>query len=165
MAGGKDKRRNHLTGKQEAFAKLVAVGDMPQYAAYAEAGYATNSVLDIIIRRASELAATSDVSDRIRELRDKAAGPAVKGLEGRLVEMQALGNKAGEAGQHNAAIRAAELGGKLEGEYVERLRTETADPKAALAELCAGSPELKALLWPIIFGEDPPLDEEQPVTH
>lgn len=165
MAGGKDKRRNHLTGKQEAFAKLVAVGDMPQYAAYAEAGYATNSVLDIIIRRASELAATSDVSDRIKELRNMAAKPAVRGLEGRLEEMQALGDKAANAGQHNAAIRAAELGGKLEGEYVDRVRTETADPRAAFDEMCAGNPQVRAVLGPLIFGVDWVDPEEQSATH
>ena len=165
MAGGKDKRRNHLTGKQEAFAKLVAVGDMPQYACYIEAYGAGKQSVESLTVKASALAATDNVRARIGELRDMAAKPAVQGLEGRLAEMKALGEKAGEAGQHNAAIRAAELGGKLEGEYVERVRTETADPKAALAELCAGSPELKALLWPMIFSEDPPLDEEQPVTH
>lgn len=108
-----------LTGKQEAFARLIAAGET-QADAYREAYSAGKMSNRSIWVNASKLAASAKVALRVEELRDEAAKACVVSIEEHLSILRRLRDQAAASKQYAAAIRAEELAGKVSGYYIER---------------------------------------------
>ena len=129
-----------LTAKQERFAQLIASEDISQVAAYVDAGYQSAAQRKTLTEGASRLAADSNVSARVDEIRQQAleagALPELKASAAELDRLKklAIGDK-----NYGAGVRCEELRGKLAGHYIDRVRDETpADIPAedAITELC-----------------------------
>lgn len=110
-----------LTPKQEAFAQAVASG-MSQADAYRHAFKVREGTKpESIQQAASRVMANVKVASRVDEIRAPAVKNARITLESHLADLQRLRDGAEAAGQYSAAIKAAELTGKVSGLYSEKI--------------------------------------------
>ncbi len=137
-----------LTGKQHHFARLIAAGELPQWACYAEAYDADNSLRRTMIEEASKVMADHNVTTTVERIRASLSGDAVVTLEGHVRELARIKALAleGEAEirdgktikitkNFGAAARCEELRGKVAGHYVERVRNEGPE-ELSVADFC-----------------------------
>ena len=137
-----------LTGKQHHFARLVAQGELPQWACYAEAYDADGSMRETMRVNACRLAADTNVALMVQDIRASLSGDAVVTLEGHVRELARIKALAleGEAEirdgktikitkNFGAAARCEELRGKVAGHYVERVRNEGPE-ELSVADFC-----------------------------
>lgn len=115
-----------LTAKQEEFAKNIVKG-MNQADAYRSA-YPNQRMSDKTLWvKASELANNDKVVVRIKELRDKAATPAIMSAQERLEWLtEAITSEEVSVGDK---LRAVDIMNKMQGEYVQKVE---ADVKSAV---------------------------------
>lgn len=115
-----------LTAKQEEFAKNIVKG-MNQADAYRSA-YPNQRMSDKTLWvKASELANNDKVVVRIKELRDKAATPAIMSAQKRLEWLtEAITSEEVSVGDK---LRAVDIMNKMQGEYVQKVE---ADVKSAV---------------------------------
>ncbi len=131
-----------LTGKQEAFAKLVASGSMLSDA-YRECYSADNMKSSTLWSEACRLAQNPKVSARIKDIQADMEADR-RTIERRREEwvLKRLSEEADQADNASSRIRALELVGKTVGMFTDRIeQAETADRSASEIEK-----ELKARL-------------------
>lgn len=112
-------RNGELTPKQEKFARLVASGKS-QAEAYRQSYDTDPENEESIWEGASRVAANSNVSARINEIRSKLDDEARVTLTEHLAELKRLRDKADRMDEMNACIKAEELRGKASGIYVTK---------------------------------------------
>ena len=136
----KDKKPSHLklvdkeerlTGKQEAFAQLVAKGSM-LVEAYREAGYMPNGSDKTQWEAASRLMANSKVLARVKQLQADMEEDR-RTIERRREEyvLKRLQEEAEGADTDGARVRALELMGKTIGMFTDRVETDDKTERAA----------------------------------
>ena len=129
----KDKKPSHLklvdkeerlTGKQEAFAQLVAKGSM-LVEAYREAGYMPNGSDKTQWEAASRLMANSKVLARVKQIQADIEEDR-RTIERRREEyvLKRLQEEAEQADTDGARVRALELMGKTIGMFTDRVETD-----------------------------------------
>ena len=129
---GKDQS---LTGKQEAFAKLVASGSMLSDA-YRECYSADNMKSSTLWSEACRLAQNPKVSARIKDIQADMEADR-RTIERRREEwvLKRLSEEADQADNASSRIRALELVGKTVGMFTDRIeQAETADRSASEIE-------------------------------
>ena len=129
------KGKDLLTGKQQHFARLIAAGEMPQWACYAEAYDADGSMRETMRVNACRLAADTNVALMVQDIRASLSGDAVVTLEGHIQELNRLKGVAEDGKNYGAAVRSEELRGKVAGHYVDRIRNETPD-ELSVSDFC-----------------------------
>ena len=144
-----------LTPKEEQFCHEFQV-DLNGAAAARRAKYAEKSARIT----ASKLLTKPNIARRLAELRKERLDKTDVEAEDVVRMLAETYEDARAAKQYGPAVRAAELLGKRHVMFTDRVvrDDDRVDPKDALRELCADNPDLKALLWPMIFGEE--LDEQ-----
>ena len=136
----KDKKPSHLklvdkeerlTGKQEAFAQLVAKGSM-LVEAYREAGYMPNGSDKTQWEAASRLMANSKVLARVKQIQADIEEDR-RTIERRREEyvLKRLQEEAEGADTDGARVRALELMGKTIGMFTDRVETDDKTERAA----------------------------------
>ena len=136
----KDKKPSHLklvdkedrlTGKQEAFAQLVAKGAM-LVEAYREAGYMPNGSDKTQWEAASRLMANSKVLARVKQLQADMEEDR-RTIERRREEyvLKRLQEEAERAETDGSRVRALELIGKTIGMFTDRVETDDKTERAA----------------------------------
>lgn len=141
-----------LSPKHEEFARLVASGKFTQSEAYAQVYDATAMTADNLSRRASRLANTPKVVDRIEVLKVGATAAAVKAaaytLDAAMVDIDRVLKLAEDKGQTSAAVAAVKLKSQLAGHVLDRKEVSTKDPlaDATNAELVKLRAEIDARL-------------------
>ena len=136
----KDKKPSHLklvdkedrlTGKQEAFAQLVAKGSM-LVEAYREAGYMPNGSDKTQWEAASRLMANSKVLARVKQIQADIEEDR-RTIERRREEyvLKRLQEEAERADTDGARVRALELMGKTIGMFTDRVETDDKTERAA----------------------------------
>jgi len=129
----KDKKPSHLklvdkeerlTGKQEAFAQLVAKGSM-LVEAYREAGYMPNGSDKTQWEAASRLMANSKVLARVKQIQADIEEDR-RTIERRREEyvLKRLQEEAEQADTDGSRVRALELLGKTIGMFTDRVETD-----------------------------------------
>ena len=120
-----------LTGKQETFARLVALGDpetgrfITNSDAYTAAYNAENMTPLSIANKARELMDNGLIAARLAEFRAGLAKRAEITRESHLQELQRLAKVAEKTGNVGAAVRAEELRGKAGGVQSDKVIVET----------------------------------------
>ena len=106
-----------LTPKEELFCTLVAVEGLSQRQAYRET-YATNASDEVVDVAASRLSKKTKVRLRSQELRAALVSPSIADRKER---MELWSDIARDAGEKTAdRLRATELLGKAQGDFIER---------------------------------------------
>ena len=124
-----------LTGKQEAFAKLVASGSMLSDA-YRECYAADNMKSSTLWSEACRLAQNPKVSARIKDIQADMEADR-RTIERRREEwvLKRLSEEADQADNASSRIRALELVGKTVGMFTDRIeQADTADRSASEIE-------------------------------
>lgn len=110
-----------LTAKQEAFVQNIIQG-MSQADAYRSA-YSTKNMSDnAIYREASLLVENPKVTQRLKELRDELASPAIMSAQERLEWLTGVINSKDES--TGDKLRAVDIMNKMQGEYVQKVEAE-----------------------------------------
>ena len=124
-------KEERLTGKQEAFAQLVAKGSM-LVEAYREAGYMPNGSDKTQWEAASRLMANSKVLARVKQLQADMEEDR-RTIERRREEyvLKRLQEEAEGADTDGARVRALELMGKTIGMFTDRVETDDKAERAA----------------------------------
>lgn len=124
-------KEERLTGKQEAFAQLVAKGSM-LVEAYREAGYMPNGSDKTQWEAASRLMANSKVLARVKQLQADMEEDR-RTIERRREEyvLKRLQEEAEGADTDGARVRALELMGKTIGMFTDRVETDDKTERAA----------------------------------
>lgn len=124
-------KEERLTGKQEAFAQLVAKGSM-LVEAYREAGYMPNGSDKTQWEAASRLMANSKVLARVKQLQADMEEDR-RTIERRREEyvLKRLQEEAEQADTDGARVRALELMGKTIGMFTDRVETDDKTERAA----------------------------------
>ena len=124
-------KEDRLTGKQEAFAQLVAKGSM-LVEAYREAGYMPNGSDKTQWEAASRLMANSKVLARVKQIQADIEEDR-RTIERRREEyvLKRLQEEAERADTDGARVRALELMGKTIGMFTDRVETDDKTERAA----------------------------------
>ena len=124
-------KEDRLTGKQEAFAQLVAKGSM-LVEAYREAGYMPNGSDKTQWEAASRLMANSKVLARVKQLQADMEEDR-RTIERRREEyvLKRLQEEAEQADTDGARVRSLELLGKTIGMFTDRVETDDKTERAA----------------------------------
>lgn len=124
-------KEDRLTGKQEAFAQLVAKGSM-LVEAYREAGYMPNGSDKTQWEAASRLMANSKVLARVKQIQADIEEDR-RTIERRREEyvLKRLQDEAERAETDGARVRALELMGKTIGMFTDRVETDDKTERAA----------------------------------
>lgn len=124
-------KEERLTGKQEAFAQLVAKGSM-LVEAYREAGYMPNGSDKTQWEAASRLMANSKVLARVKQLQADMEEDR-RTIERRREEyvLKRLQEEAEQAETDGSRVRALELIGKTIGMFTDRVETDDKTERAA----------------------------------
>lgn len=124
-------KEDRLTGKQEAFAQLVAKGSM-LVEAYREAGYMPNGSDKTQWEAASRLMANSKVLARVKQLQADMEEDR-RTIERRREEyvLKRLQDEAERAETDGSRVRALELLGKTIGMFTDRVETDDKTERAA----------------------------------
>ena len=124
-------KEERLTGKQEAFAQLVAKGSM-LVEAYREAGYMPNGSDKTQWEAASRLMANSKVLARVKQIQADIEEDR-RTIERRREEyvLKRLQEEAEQADTDGARVRALELMGKTIGMFTDRVETDDKTERAA----------------------------------
>ena len=110
-----------LTAKQEAFVQNIIQG-MSQADAYRSA-YSTKNMSDnAIYREASILLDNPKVAQRLKELRDELATPAIMSAQKRLEWLTGVINSKNES--TGDKLRAVDIMNKMQGEYVQKVEAK-----------------------------------------
>ena len=110
-----------LTAKQEAFVQNIIQG-MSQADAYRSA-YSTKNMSDnAIYREASLLVENPKVAQRLKELRDELASPAIMSAQKRLEWLTGIIKSKEES--TGDKLRAVDIMNKMQGEYVQKVEAE-----------------------------------------
>ena len=124
-------KEDRLTGKQEAFAQLVAKGSM-LVEAYREAGYMPNGSDKTQWEAASRLMANSKVLARVKQIQADIEEDR-RTIERRREEyvLKRLQEEAEQADTDGARVRSLELLGKTIGMFTDRVETDDKTERAA----------------------------------
>ena len=124
-------KEDRLTGKQEAFAQLVAKGSM-LVEAYREAGYMPNGSDKTQWEAASRLMANSKVLARVKQIQADMEEDR-RTIERRREEyvLKRLQEEAEQADTDGARVRSLELLGKTIGMFTDRVETDDKTERAA----------------------------------
>jgi len=124
-------KEERLTGKQEAFAQLVAKGSM-LVEAYREAGYMPNGSDKTQWEAASRLMANSKVLARVKQIQADIEEDR-RTIERRREEyvLKRLQEEAEQADTDGARVRSLELLGKTIGMFTDRVETDDKTERAA----------------------------------
>ena len=110
-----------LTAKQEAFVQNIIQG-MSQSEAYRSA-YSTKNMSDnAIYREASLLVENPKVAQRLKELREELASPAIMTAQKRLEWLTGVISSKNES--TGDKLRAVDIMNKMQGEYVQKVEAE-----------------------------------------
>lgn len=110
-----------LTAKQEQFAQNIIAG-MSQADAYRSAYSTANMSDNAIWCEASKLVDNPKVAQRLKELRDELAKPAIMTAKERLAWLTGIIKDDGES--TGDKLRAVDIMNKMQGEYVTKVEGE-----------------------------------------
>lgn len=111
-----------LTPKQEKFAQGVALEEMNYSDAYRSAYSVKNMSDKSIWDAASKLASHSEVSQRIKELKESLVTPKIMSAQKRLEWLSEVIQSDNE--NTNDKLKAADIMNKMQGEYVQKVQAE-----------------------------------------
>ena len=140
-----------LTGKEERFSQLLALGEVSQIAAYIDAGYSSAMLRKGIHEKACLYAAKDKIRARVDAIRQLAleAG-ALPAVEASATELDRLKKLAIDDKNYGAGVRCEELRGRLAGHYTEKREDVTQDNVTAeegVRLVCTQHGSLNALAY------------------
>lgn len=117
----------NLTAKQAKFAEEYVANGGNATDAYRKVYNAKDPNSNTIYRRAHEVLTNSKVAARIKELQEEVKKSQVFTVEQHLATLAELRDKAKEANQYGAAIKAEEARGKVAGFYTQKVDLSSSD--------------------------------------